>query len=225
MKKILVSLLIILFAFVFSTFIFAQEIKEAKNTLSVEWGSNYYGNTTAVNFIRKIRKHFSIGLSLSFGKFNCTIPPGGTKLNVTNNLSNDLKNKIDIHYVINPTIYWHRRENYKLILLNTFGIGAGSYSVTFTQKTSKDGVYGEYEGSKKYARTILFFVANVVEYRSKKINNISFTLGVKTNLSRIKMPQTLTLTNNLRTMAVTFNGSGYYLVPYIEGFIRLGFSF
>lgn len=225
MKKMPVYSLFFLYLIAFSILTFPQETEAAKTTLAVDWGSNYYGNTAAVGINRVIHEHFSVGLNVSFGRFKCTLPHHGTKFKITNYLEQSLVNNIKIHYIANASIYWHRKRDKVFTLLNTFGIGLGRYYITLKQKTTKEGVPGEYEGSKDLSRNALFFTVHLFEFRQKRIPHFGITMGVKSHLSSIKIPQPVVLLNFYRHLIVSQDGKGHYPVPYIEGFLRVSCSF
>lgn len=202
-----------------------RSITDPRYTLAVNWGSNFYGNTFEISLNRSIRSHFSVGLNMAFGGIKYTLPGNGTKFNISNAFAEDIDNKIKIHYIFDASIFWHRKKDKRLILFNTFGIGVGRYSITLTQTAVDDDFPGVYEGAEDYSRFALFVTTHLFEYRQKKLPYFGITLGAKANLSRMKLPQSITLYNEHHFKIVTHDGTGYYVIPYVEGFVRFSVSF
>ncbi len=222
MKKLI---LVFLTNLVFLSTTFAVEMSLLKNSLGIDWGTNYWGNTFSLLYRRKVTRNFSLGLGFSKGSFNFVQKANSTMFGVDYSGDEDLKVNIQIKRIIDFAFYLNRTTNKNLSFLNTYGLGLSHFFVTFKESMEQEGIPGTFEGEKDFSKYALYLLLNIMEFKPKNLEGLSFSLGLKSHFTLIDYPQTLTLYNGDESITWTLYDGKNNILPYVEAYLKFSYMF
>jgi len=199
-----------------------------KNTLGLEWNTNYYGNSIKVSTKSQISDHFALGLGYTKGGIYFRIKGEQSFFFVDYGDFEEFNTNIDIVHLIDFAFYYSRNKDRQINLFKTVGLGVSHYSVNFCLSEFVDDSYqGLYLNGNKYLNGFGGFISlDMLEYCPHFNDRFSFTLGSQARITSIDMPQHITLSNGYFYKTLTETSSGNKMMLVIpEAAFRFNYKF
>jgi len=219
------KILIILTVIIFSEFAYPFQ------SINLNWGTNYFGNTIGIKYDTNLYKEYSLNFEYNFGKFNFNLNEDTDILAFVNyipenktNIIIDIDGVLDIYATYNITI------DSKLSWFNNFGIGFSYYFFNLIQKNKLYNQSKAYTGN-KYFRGLAFLIySKIINYNLQILNNVSIWGAFKARIFFINLPQYIEMSNGEDSYQLTLfsnkeAGEGTYFPVYPELIVGISYKF
>jgi len=219
------KILIILTVIIFSEFAYPFQ------SINLNWGTNYFGNTIGIKYDAKVYKEYSLNFEYNFGKFNFNLNEDTDILAFVNYIpENETNIIIDIDGVLDIYATYNKTIDSKLSWFNNFGIGFSYYFFNLIQKNKMYNQSKAYTGN-KYFRGLAFLIySKIINYNLQILNNVSIWGAFKARIFFIDLPQYIEMSNGEDSYQLTLfsnkeDGEGKYFPVYPELIVGISYKF
>jgi hypothetical protein len=205
----------------------AQETISPSNTLEIQTGDNYYGQSLALSASTRLGGPLWGGLSLEFGGLTLDAIGNSSFYLFHNPSSTNFNIGLDLHPLASLWLSFHRSDNGEFRLFNSLALGLSYFDSTVDVSFVDPSSSSHYEGQKNLAAFALYSDLHLLDFYPSN-DNLFFSLGVKCSTALIASPQTVvTKDSSGQTTEVTYetNDGSPITVPYLELFLSVGRGF
>ena len=202
---------------------FAQAGDDPPNLFGIEVGSNYYGQSLALSYSKKIIDHFWAGLSVEIGSLSLQSNAGSTILDFYNNSAYNYNIGLNIADLETLSLSYRLNEKGVLRFLNSLALGISYFDLTVNvSEQSASGAL--YQGQKGISAFALYTELHLLDFNPPG-DQLAFSLGAKCNAAFLSSPQAVVTRNSAGNIIVVSEISpkgGSILFPYPELFLSVG---
>lgn len=197
-----------------------------KNSIGIDWGFNYYGNTFSISYEHRFSEKWSTGLGYSRGIFSFQHKAHTTMFGISYEGDYDLWIDLHIKRFLDFMVYYHRTTGKNFRFIGKFGFGISHYYVTFEESMVMTETGWEFRGKKDFVNSAFLVSANIVEYKPKKFEALFFSFGAKVHYTILDSPHTMTLYyDNITWDLKLTNSLGFNQIVYPQVYFKINFSF
>jgi hypothetical protein len=205
----------------------AQETPSLNNTLEIQVGDNYFGQSVALSAATRLGGPFWGGLSLELGNLTVESDANSSFYVFHNPSSTDFTVGLDLHPLASLWLAFHRSDSGEFRWLNSLGLGLSYFDSTLQVSFLDPTSASHYEGQKDLSAFALYADLHLLDFYPPN-DSLFFSLGAKCSTALIASPQTVITANaSGQTASVSYgtDDGSPITVPYVELFLSLGRGF
>jgi hypothetical protein len=223
-----IPLLVVILLLISSGFILAQEVS-SNSVASILFGTNYYSATGALSLKMPITKRLYGGITLGTGSMAVNFKPNQKKFGILYSTTSSADVTFDIAHIADIGLYYFPSRNGLFQFFNQYGFGFFHSTIKMHAAETwlyPDRGYGEYyEGDKRINLFGLHCLLGILEFKSQETSKISISLSGRLDVTRLKLPIFFAVHDAFNVYDRSFDGNGYYYIPYGDLLLGINYRF